>query len=91
MTLADGDHVAVFGRFRYKSKTLGKVTDSPFAVLAKVDPGSGKIVYMQFMEDTLSTATSFAKSGSMTYASNPDGGEVTLKVESGDGIEPTAP
>ena len=68
----------MFGRFKYKSRTLGKVTESPFCVWAKVDRASGKVTYMQFMEDTLSTATSFRKSGKMVYASDPEGGEVVI-------------
>lgn len=71
-------NVAVFGRFKYRSRTLGKITDSPFAVWAKVDVGREKVVYMQFMEDTLSTAASFRKSGRMVYASHPKGGEVVV-------------
>ena len=58
------------------------MTDSPFAVWAKVDAAKGKIVYIQFMEDTFSTAASFKKSGAMTYASEPDGGMVTIDSES---------
>ncbi|KAF2169924.1 hypothetical protein M409DRAFT_19542 [Zasmidium cellare ATCC 36951] len=61
--LADGEtkEVAVFGRFRFVSRGLGKVTDSPFAVLARFGRDGeeeGKVVYMQFLEDTLSTAGS---------------------------------
>ena len=36
------------------------------------------MTYMQFMEDTLDTAKSFRKSGTMVYASNPEGGEVVI-------------
>jgi hypothetical protein len=35
---------------------------------------------MQFMEDTLSTANSFRKSGKVTYAANPDGGDFIMEV-----------
>ena len=66
-------NVAVFGRFRYRSRTLGQVTDSPFCVWAKVDEKRGKVTYMQFMEDTLDSARSFRKSGKMVYVSDPDG------------------
>ncbi|KAK1815236.1 hypothetical protein LTR12_010402 [Friedmanniomyces endolithicus] len=52
-------HVAIFGHFVYRSKSIGKLTDPPFAVWAKVDVAMGKVVYMQFMEDTLSSANSF--------------------------------
>ncbi|KAK1061839.1 hypothetical protein LTR12_006359 [Friedmanniomyces endolithicus] len=57
------EHVATFGRFVYRSKSIGKLTDSPFAVWAKVDMAEGKVTYMQFMEDTLSSANSFRKTG----------------------------
>ena len=71
-------NVAVYGRFKYKSRTIGRITDSPFSVWCKVDEAKGKVTYMQFMEDTLDTAASFRKSGQMVYASNPEGGEVVI-------------
>ena len=64
--------MAIFGRFVYRSKSIGKVTDSPFAVWAKVDTEKGQVTYMQFMEDTLSTANSFRKSAKVVYQSDPD-------------------
>ena len=67
--------MAIFGRFKYRSISLGQATDSPFAVWAKVDAEKGKVVYMQFMEDSLSTANSFRKSGKVVYQSNPDDGK----------------
>jgi ketosteroid isomerase-like protein len=36
---ASGENVAVFGEFRYRSKSLGKVVSSPFSILAKVVEG----------------------------------------------------
>ncbi|KAK1085840.1 hypothetical protein LTR48_004163 [Friedmanniomyces endolithicus] len=39
--------------------SIGKLTGPPFAVWAKVDMAEGKVTYMQFMEDTLSSANSF--------------------------------
>ena len=71
----EGTNVAVFGRFRYRSRTIGRITDSPFCVWAKVDESRDKVTYMQFMEDTLDTAKSFRKSGKMVYSSNPEGGD----------------
>ncbi|KAK0937333.1 hypothetical protein LTR29_011067 [Friedmanniomyces endolithicus] len=53
------EHVAIFGCFVYRSKSIGKLTGPPFAVWAKVDMAEGKVTYMQFMEDTLSSANSF--------------------------------
>ena len=73
-----GTDVGVFGRFKYRSRTIERITDSPFCVWAKVDEDKQKVTYMQFMEDTLDTAKSFRKSGRMVYASNPEGGEVVI-------------
>ncbi len=72
----DGGNVAVFGRFTYRSATLGKAVTSPFAILAKVS--NGRITFMQFMEDTFGTASTFRSGGTATYRSDPDGGEVAL-------------
>ena len=69
-----GDAVAVFGRFTYRSVTLGKSVTSPFAILAKVK--DGQITFMQFMEDTFATASTFRESGTAVYRSDPDGGRV---------------
>ena len=70
----EGENVAVFGRFTYRSTTLGKAITSPFSILAKVR--DGKVTYMQFMEDTFGTASTFRTGGTATYRSDPDGGEV---------------
>ena len=72
----DGGNVAVFGRFTYRSVTLGKAVTSPFAILAKVS--DGQVTFMQFMEDTFGTAATFRSGGTATYRSDPDGGEVVL-------------
>ncbi len=71
-----GDAVAVFGRFTYRSTTLGKAVTSPFAILAKVS--DGRVTFMQFMEDTFATASSFREGGTAVYRSDPDGGAVEL-------------
>ena len=71
-----GGNVAVFGRFTYRSATLGKAATSPFAILAKVR--DGQVAYMQFMEDTFATAATFRSGGVASYRSDPDGGEVAL-------------
>ena len=73
----DGGSVAVFGRFTYRSVTLGKAVTSPFAILAKVQ--DGQITFMQFMEDTFATASTFRIDCTATYRSDPDGGEVELR------------
>ena len=72
----EGENVAVFGRFTYRSATLGKAITSPSAILAKVN--DGQITFMQFMEDTFGTACTFRSGGVARYRSDPDGGEVEL-------------
>ena len=67
---------AVFGRFTYRSTTLGKAVTSPFAVLAHVR--DGQVTHMQFMEDTFGTAQTFRSGGTATYRSDPEGGEVSV-------------
>jgi uncharacterized protein len=59
---ASDENVAVFGDFRYKSHSLGKVVSSPFSLLVKVV--DGKVTYAQFLEDSYATASSFRKGGS---------------------------
>ena len=72
----DGENVAVFGSFTYRSTTIGKAVTSPFAILAKVK--DGKITYMQFMEDTFGTASTFRTGGTWTVHSDPDGSEIQV-------------
>ena len=67
---ASDENVAVFGDFRYKSKSLGKVVASPFAILVKVV--DGKVSYVLFMEDTYATASSFRKDGTWTVQTKAD-------------------
>ena len=74
--LETGDRAAVFGRFTYKSNTLGKTVTSPFAILARVT--DGRVTHMQFMEDTFATAGSFRVGGEAVFRADPDGGEVVL-------------
>jgi hypothetical protein len=38
----------------------------------------GKITYMQFMEDTFCTASSFRSGGTWKFQSDPHGGEVEI-------------
>ena len=66
---ASGENVAVFGDFRYRSRSLGKVVTSPFSILVKVV--EGKVTYLQFLEDSYATASSFRKSGSWTIQTEP--------------------
>ena len=64
------ENVAVFGDFRYKSHSLGKVVSSPFSIHLKVV--NGQVVYLQFQEDSYATAASFRKDGSWTVQTEPD-------------------
>ena len=73
---SENENVAVFGRFTYRSVMLGKAITSPFAILAKVN--DGQVTFMQFMEDTFGTASTFRSGGMAIYQSDPDGDEVTL-------------
>jgi uncharacterized protein len=66
---ASGENVAVFGDFRYRSHSLGKVVSSPFSILVKVV--DGKVTYLQFLEDSYATASSFRNSGSWTVQTEP--------------------
>jgi len=72
----EGGNVAVFGRFTYTSTKLGKTVTSPFSILCKVV--EGRITYMQFMEDTFCTASSFRSGGSWKFHSDPAGREVQI-------------
>lgn len=66
-----GDHVAAFGKLSYRSGTLGKLATSPFSVHAKVI--GGQISYLQFLEDTYATASTFRARGSWYVRSDPEG------------------
>ncbi len=68
--VASDENVGVFGDFRYKSHSLGKVVSSPFSILVKVV--DGKVTYLQFLEDSYATASSFRKDGSWTVQTEPD-------------------
>ena len=67
---ASGENVAVFGDFRYRSHSLSKVVSSPFSIFLKVV--DGQVTYLQFLEDSYATASSFRKSGSWTVQTEPD-------------------
>ena len=72
----EGEHVAVFGRFTYTSTKLHRTVSSPFAIYCTVH--SGKVTYMQFMEDTFATASSFRSGGTWKLQSDPHGSEVEI-------------
>ena len=69
MFAAEENVAAVFGDFRYKSHSLGKVVSSPFSILVKVV--DGKVTYLQFLEDSYATAASFRTNGSWTVQTEP--------------------
>ena len=74
--IANEHSVAMFGSFTYKSRMLGKEITSPFAVLARVT--DGKISYVQFLEDTFGTASSFRASGAWNFRGVATGGDVSV-------------
>ena len=74
--IANDAAVAIFGSFTYKSRVLGKEITSPFALLAKVT--GDKISYVQFMEDTFGTASTFRASGAWLFRGIAAGGEVRV-------------
>jgi len=73
----DEANVAVFGSFTYMARVTQKTVTSPFAIWCRFD-WEGKINFMQFMEDTFMTASSFEVSGVKTYHADPDGREVRM-------------
>lgn len=72
----EGENVAAFGSFTVHSVNLDKTFVSPFSVLAQVK--DGLVIYMQYMEDTFGTGSTFRSSGTWTFQSNPDGSEVSV-------------
>ena len=79
-------NVAVFGTMVLKSRVLGKVVESPVCVWSRVatkGEDKGKVVFMQFMEDTLGTANSFRKMGGGTYVCDPDTREEVVVEDKG--------
>jgi ketosteroid isomerase-like protein len=74
--IANQNSVAMFGSFTYRTRTLGKEITSPFALLARV--ADERISYVQFLEDTFGTASSFRASGTWRFRGVATGGEVTV-------------
>ena len=72
----DNEYAAMFGRFTYRSRVLGKMVTTPFSVFARVS--NGKCTYLQFMEDTFATGASFRSGGAWTFRSDPAGSEITI-------------
>jgi ketosteroid isomerase-like protein len=74
--IANENSVAMFGSFTYKTRELGKEITSPFALLAKTT--GDKISYMQVMEDTFGTASTFRAAGTWHFRGIATGGEVSI-------------
>jgi uncharacterized protein len=73
---SQGEDVAVFGEFTYRSVAIGKTVHSPFAIHAKVR--DSEIVFFQFMEDTFATGRSFSVGGTWRIENDPGGPEIEV-------------
>ena len=74
--IEQGNRVALFGSFTYKSITTGKEVTSPFGLLARFE--GDKVAYVQFLEDSYGTAGSFKTGGATRFHSDPTGQEVEI-------------
>jgi uncharacterized protein len=74
--IEQGNRVALFGSFTYKSNATGKEVTSPFGLLARFD--GDKVAYIQFLEDSYGTAGSFKTGGATRFHSDPTGQEVEI-------------
>lgn len=61
----DGENVAAFGEMTLRSNSLGIVKTTPFSVWCTLR--DGKIGFMQFMEDTFATASTFRRGGEWRF------------------------
>lgn len=75
-TVEQGNRVAFFGSFTYKSNTTGKEITSPFSLLARFE--GDKVSYVQFQEDSYGTAGSFKTGGITRFHSDPSGKETEI-------------
>jgi len=74
--IANEQSVAMFGSFTYRTRTLGKEITSPFALLARVT--GARISYLQFLEDTFGTASSFRAAGTWHFRGVATGDDVSV-------------
>ena len=74
--IANEQSIAMFGSFTYRTRTLGKEITSPFALLARVT--DNRISYLQFLEDTFGTASSFRSAGTWYFRGVASGGDVSV-------------
>jgi ketosteroid isomerase-like protein len=75
-TMEQGNRVAYFGSFSYKSNVTGREITSPFSLLARFE--GDKVAYMQFLEDSFGTASSFKMGGSTRFHSDPSGKAIEI-------------
>jgi ketosteroid isomerase-like protein len=75
-TIEQGNRVAFFGSFTYKSNVTGREIASPYALLARFE--EDKVAYLQFLEDSYGTAGSFKTGGATRFHSDPSGKEVEV-------------
>ena len=69
----EGENVTVFGSFTVRS---AKLFTSPFSIQLKLK--DGLVTYMQYMEDTFGTGSTFRSGGSWKFQSDLIGGEVEI-------------
>jgi ketosteroid isomerase-like protein len=74
--IANEHSVAMFGSFTYRTRTLGREITSPFALLARVT--DNRISFVQFLEDTFGTASSFRAAGTWHFRGVASGGDVSV-------------
>jgi ketosteroid isomerase-like protein len=74
--IEQGSRVALFGSFTYKSTVTGREITSPFGLLARFE--GDKVAYVQFLEDSYGTASSFKTGGATRFHSDPSGKEVVV-------------
>jgi uncharacterized protein len=75
-TIEQGNRVAFFGSFTYKSNVTGREITSPYALLARFE--GDKVAYLQFLEDSYGTAGSFKTGGATRFHSDPSGKEFEI-------------
>jgi uncharacterized protein len=75
-SIEQGDRVALFGSFTYRSNATGRDITSPFGLLARFE--GDKVAYIQFLEDSFGTAGSFKTGGITRFHSDPLGQEVEV-------------
>jgi ketosteroid isomerase-like protein len=74
--IEQGDRVAMFGSFTYKSNVTGREITSPYALLVRFE--GDKVAHLQFLEDSYGTAGSFKTGGTSRFQSDPSGKEVEI-------------